>query len=373
MGEKKNDFFTIGIVAVILMVFTCMDLLAEAGLLAKNPYFTQDPRPVLSAGKLWDGTFFEDYAGYVDQHFFNRTKWGNIVRTLDFTLGKREVNEVYLGKKETLLERHLVAEYGGKAVSESLDYLEKLSSKYGAKIMLIPTSDEIWRDRLPLYADSFDQKAYLSQVEERVGGDFYVDAYSVLKEHAEKDVYYRTDPHWTSLGAYYGYYAWWKNSGKRMPHYYNPDQMATVTDKFRGVLYGRVGAYAGEERLSVLKETLARQVSVTYDNGVTVEGFYRQEYLSGANPYGYFLGDGFGFAEIDTGRERSHSLLVVGDSYCNCMIPLLAPHYQTIYVVNPKYYQGDLWELLEGCGESDAAEILVLESVTGLLDEFRQE
>ena len=72
-------------------------------------------------------------------------------------------------------------------------------------VAMIPTAAEIWRDQLPEGAESMDQWAYLEQVKET--GAIYVDVGGLLAEHSDEAIFYRTDHHWTSLGAYYGYAA----------------------------------------------------------------------------------------------------------------------------------------------------------------------
>lgn len=236
--------------------------------------------------------------------------------------------------------------------------------------MLIPTSDAIWRDRLPLHADVFDQREYLEQVKALIG-DAYVDAYAALSGHEEEKIYYRTDPHWTSLGAYYGYIAWWKHSGERLRYYYDEKYKTVITDTYVGPLAKKTGLEAMREQIYVYEETSAKAVEITYDGVTQLEGYYRTEYFDSENQYGIFLGDNFGFVRIDTKVPQSKSLFVIGDSYANCMIPLIAPHYERIYFVNPAKYPGNVEKLLDAFGSDEKTDVLVLESVTGLLELFR--
>ena len=64
------------------------------------------------------------------------------------------------------------------------------------------------------------------------------------------------------------------------------------------------------------------------------------------------------------------SLFVLGDSYANCMIPLLAPYYKTIYVLNVENYQGDADAVISRYAKRERTHFLVLQSVPGLLEGF---
>lgn len=98
--------------------------------------------------------------------------------------------------------------------------------------MLVPTADNILTDKLPAFAPCYDETRLLAKVKESVGEEHYIDVYSALQEHAGEPIYYRTDHHWTSLGAYYGFLAWADSMGK-FPYPYNTAGMKTVSEDFR--------------------------------------------------------------------------------------------------------------------------------------------
>ena len=372
MEERRNDLFTLGIPAAILLAFVIMDALFQAGIFAKADGAPVNYlKPAYSTGKLLNGQIFDEYEKYLQDRFYNLDRWSSIVQTAELLTGKREYNGTYVGKRQTLFAVHSTGEYSGRPVEQSLGFLEKIVTDYHAKVMLIPTSDEIWKNRLPLYADSFDQKGYLDEVQKRIGDEAYVNVYAKLFEKRAEEIYYRTERAWTSLGAYYGYQAWWERSGERLSYYYDPERRKAVLNRFSGSLVKASGREVLPERISVFEETVGKEVSVNYDGKVNLKGYYRQEYLDSDNPMGYFLGDGFGLVKIETGNQQVRSLFVVGDSYANSMIPLIAPHYQTIWLVNPKYYRGNVWSLLENYGSGKNVDVLVLESVTGLLELYQ--
>lgn len=369
MEDKKNDLFTIGIVAVILLVFALWDILHQTALFSKDAALSTDPRPVYTTKNFLSGNYLQEYESYVANHFFNGEKWARIVKNLELFWGKREFNEVYFGKEGTFFEGHVAQAYAGAPEEESIALLERLSKEYHAKIMLVPSADEMWKERVPSYGDIYDQSAYLERVRAAVGEDAYVDMKAALEAHKNEAIYFRTDPHWTARGAYYGYLAWWESSGKLLPYYYDLGHMETILENYVGPLAKRTGLEALGEQFSVFEETLDKYVTVTYDGRVTMEGYYRPEYLDTKEPYGYFLGEGSGLIKIDTGLDRRQNLVVIGDSYANAMIPLIAPHYATVYVVDLTCFHGNPWTLLDEQTAS-GADVLVLQSVPGFLESF---
>ena len=160
--------------------------------------------PRLSWSSLVSGDFMTKYETYLADQFPGRDGWMGMKTRYEALLGKREFHGVYLCGDRLISK----LEDAGRAES-NMDYLRRLGEKAETPVYLglIPTAAEIWRDRLPEGAESFDQGAYLERVRAACPGLEWVDIGGALAEHAGEEIYYRTDHHWTSLGAYYGYTA----------------------------------------------------------------------------------------------------------------------------------------------------------------------
>ena len=83
-------------------------------------------------------------------------------------------------------------------VASNVSYVDRLAGKTEIPVTfgLIPSAAEVWKDKLPAGAQSWDQTALLAQSD--------VDFNAALSAHADKPIFYRTDHHWTTLGAFYG-------------------------------------------------------------------------------------------------------------------------------------------------------------------------
>lgn len=142
--------------------------------------------------------------------------------------------------------------------------LTKLVNHWDAKVMLVPTADNILTDKLPAFAPYYDEERLLTKVRNSIGEEHYIDVYHALQEHAQEPIYYRTDHHWTSLGAYYGFLAWADSVG-RFPYPYDVNGMKTVSENFQGTLQSRINVDWTKDSIQYFPETEKKAVSVTYD------------------------------------------------------------------------------------------------------------
>lgn len=372
MDEKKNAIFTISIIAVILLVYTAADFFhgdrvysqMENRILAGKPDFTKNT--------FLSGEFSADYEEYVTDQFIGRDKWVEIKTRMDITFQKKDINGVYLGKDGYLIEQHKPEDYSRQQEVKKAVLLQNLVEEWDARVMLVPTADNILTDKLPDNASYYDETGLLKQVRELVGERNYVDVYSILEEHKNEEIYYRTDHHWTTLGAYYGYQAW----AESVNHYiypYETENMTIVSDDFQGSLHSKVPVIDTRDQILYFPETADRKVSVIYDNHTVTDSLYEERRLDTKNQYGFFLDDNHAFVEIQTSYYNGKTLFLIKDSYANSMIPLLMPYYQTIYVVDLRYYNGKLSDLMTSCRPEKPGyemDVLILYNCVHFMEDF---
>lgn len=370
MNEKKNALFTIGILAGIILIFAAADFFNKDRVYSELEMRLLAEKPDFSRQNVLFGDFTEEYEKYITDQFPGRDKLVGIKIRADIFLGKKEIGGAYIGNDDYLIEQHLPKDYTEEMEDEKLALLDGLVEKWDAKVMLIPTADNILRDKMPSYADYYREEAFLEKVKAHVGEKNYIDVYTVLQEHSDEDIYYRTDHHWTSLGAYYGYLAWTKGTSSfRFP--YDPDKMTTVSDSFQGTLYSKVPVVNTKDEIKIFPATTFREVGVTYDFDRSTSSLYEDSYLEEKNQYGYFLDDNHALIKIETGYHNGRTLFVIKDSYANCFVPLLQPHYETIYVVDLRYYNGLLNNLMDECEPRGGMDVLVVYNCIQFLEDFQ--
>ncbi|MBQ2803842.1 MAG: hypothetical protein IJF07_08090 [Lachnospiraceae bacterium] len=370
MDEKRNAILTIGIICAIILVFTGADFWKEDRKYSETENRMLAARPKFSTEELLHGSYTEDYEEYVTDQFVSRDKWIGIKTKTDMLLQKKTINGVYLGKDDYLIEQHKPLDYSRELENSKLASLKKLVKKWDAKVMLVPTADNVITDKLPAYAIAYDEAAFLERVKTEIGEANYIDVYAALMEHREEEIYYRTDHHWTSLGAYYGFLEW-AGTVKTAPYPYSMDKMATVSEDFKGTLHSKVNVSVKPDSIAYFKETMLRPVKVTYDRQKSTNSLYEESYLDTKNQYGFFIDDNHALIEIDTSYNTGKTLFVIKDSYANCMIPLLTPHYNKIYVVDLRYYNGRLFDLMESVKPDTGMDVLVLYNCIHFLEDFK--
>lgn len=369
MSEKGNAFFTIGILSLILFIFITADFFNVDRVYSETEMRLLSEKPDYDWESMLSGEYAGEYEDYITDQFPGRDKLVKIKMRTDILSGRKEIDGVYIGEDGYLIEKHSPEAYTTELENEKLALLDGLVEEWNAKIMLVPTADNILSDKMPAYAQYYDEEAFLERVKERVGEHNYIDVYSVLSAHSDEEIYYRTDHHWTTLGAYYGYQAWTQGTSSfKFP--YDIENMTTVSNDFQGTMYSKLPVVSTVDEIKIFPATAFREVSVMYDLEETTDTLYEDSYLQGKNQYGYFLDDNHAFTKIETDYHNGRTLFVIKDSYADSFIPLLQPHYETIYAVDLRYYNGLLFKLMDECEPRGGMDVLVLYNCAEFLDSF---
>lgn len=340
-------------------------------------------KPKFTWQRLFSGEYTSEYENYVTDQFVGRNGWITIKTLTDVALGKQEVGGVYIGTDGSLIEKHAPEQYDAALEEQKISLLKGLAEWQDQRegrfsVMLVPTADTILEDRLPAHAVCYDQEDFLTQVADKLGDNSVINVGEVLRQHKNEYIYYRTDHHWTTLGAYYGYLAWAEHMQVTPVSY----EKKVVSANFYGTLYSKTHLPAEPDRIESYEPLWLRRgekIAVRYDQGETTEdSLYAPSFLQVRNQYGYFLNDNHALIEIRRIRENTEkeakekTLFVIRDSYASCFLPFLTEHYDTILVLDLRYYNSRLFPLLESFEEQeDGMDILVLYNVIHFLEEFR--
>ena len=163
MDEKRSTIFTIILIASVILVFSAADLIYGDRLYSELENKVLASRPEFSWNALLEGDFTRDYETYLTDQFAGREKWISIKTYMDICLGKQEINGVYLGADDYLIEQHLPKQFSSVQENKKLSLLEKLVSEWNASVMLVPTADNVIMDKLPPFAVCYDQVRFLEQ------------------------------------------------------------------------------------------------------------------------------------------------------------------------------------------------------------------
>ncbi|MCX4272713.1 MAG: DHHW family protein [Acetatifactor sp.] len=370
-NEKLHAGMTVALLALVLLVFTAADLLKADRLFSETENRVLAQKPKLSLEGILSGSYEKEYEAYATDQFVHRDTWVMLKTRMDILLERKAIKGVYLAEDGSLIEQHLPQDYDQAMADKRVGLLRELTERYPQTlVMLAPTADNIQSYKLPPYAVSYDQKQLLSQVKEVVGEERVIDLFPILEEHREEPVYYRTDHHWTTLGAYYAYLEWARKVGYP-PRSYDPKDLQTVSDTFLGTLHSRINLPMEADKIQIFPRTNNRKVKITYDFAKEDDSYYVPSYLEGKNQYGYFLDDNHAFIEIETAyAANGKELFIIKDSYANSLIPILAPHYEKIYVLDLRYYNGSLFSLMEQYVTHSRVSVLVVYNCIHFLEDF---
>lgn len=369
--DKRNAWRNVLLFCAILLAFCVADLLQPDVFFSDMENRILASKPKLTMQSLLSGEFATDYSEYMEDQFVSRDNWISIKTYMDLALQKKEMNGVYLAKDDYLIEQHLPEAYSQEVVDEKVELLQDLVKVYPqTMVMLAPTADNVLIDKLPMKAPFYDQSVLLEQVKGTLGEERVVDVLDTLREHANEDIYYRTDPHWTTLGAYYAYLEWAGVMGFSTARY-PISSLQTVTEEFQGTLGPKVNFSVEGEAIQMFPQTQIWPTKVTYEFSKETNTLYEESYLEESNKYGYFLDGTHGMVEIETTSPVNKQLFIIKDSYANSMIPLLTMHYKKIYVLDLQYLNGSLFDLMQSCDERGNMDVLVLYNCIEFLDEFQ--
>lgn len=265
----------------------------------------------------------------------------------------------------------------GKAVElfkfnkESFDFYAKVLNEYNQKIggkmpiysLTAPTNSEFVQ--LRNYKGITDSQnnaiEYLnSKFDEGITA---VNAYDVLNEHKEEYIYFRSDHHWTALGAYYAYTAFMEAKGEE-PVPLEKYQTVQI-DNFLGSTYAKTRDKSIEKNPDTIYAYLPF-VDYKYEKHRFYESSeadiidmkYAETKL---DKYLVFLSAGDAtWAKITTENKNGKKLLVIKDSYGNSFVPFLLPHYEEIYVIDPRFYDFNT-------SEKNAAEFIEAKGINEVL------
>ena len=300
--------------------------------------------PEFSWEDLKDGSFTKGVEEYFADQFPLRDQWTGLKARAEQVLGKREFNGVYLCG-DALIAKVEPPKDGLE--EKNLSYVSRLaeSAEVPVYLGLIPSAAEIWRDRLPRGAESWDQAAFIARAAELEGVE-PIDFLTALRDHAGErtweGIFYRTDHHWTTLGAYYGHAALMEALGRggEVPE---PETVRArdlpVSNGFQGTLYSQSGIHWLEpDSIEFWVEESGLTVTSWRDGTPKEAGLYDYDYLGKKDKYSAFLGGNQPLCVVKN-PEGKGKLLVIRDSYADSLAPFLALHFEEVHLLDPRYYR----------------------------------
>lgn len=347
----------------VLPVLFCLLLAAGTvlGLALPDHYWSDHERrtlkqfPALTAKRLFSGKFAEELETWLADQFPGRDGWVTAKTLAERLSGKPESGGVSLAADGYLIGLH--PSLDEEQLAANLAALKALSDKLsetGVTLTVMPVPTAAWtlRDKLPAHSPNADQSAVAAAAEAE--GLRVFDPGPALAAHAGEYIYYRTDHHWTSLGAYYAWAAWREERGEN-PAPISAWTKETLTETFRGTAWAKVNdPFAEPDTVEAWYQTPTRIVS--YNGGTsTADSIYERKYLSTADPYGVFFNSNQ--ADAVAAGAGEGRLLILKDSYANCFAQLCLDDYEETHLIDLRFFRGSVSSYVK---EHEITEVLVL-------------
>lgn len=322
--------------------------------------------PSFSAKALLSGEYTDSLGDWLADHFPQRDFFVGLKSGAEIAGGRKEINHVYIAQDDYLIEAYAKPQNTERITDTLVRFYEKIdTANIDVHLMLVPTAVTIYNDKLPTYAPASDQMATAADIYDATGIPAIDCTDRLFDSVSAGQLYYRTDHHWTTLGAYYGYLAYC-DAKNMTPVSLDALTQETVTEEFAGTLYSKVNDYSHPKDAITIYTNPADDLTVTYaDTGEVANSLYNLDYVNEKDKYSLFLNNIHPLVEIENRTADSQdALLLIKDSYANSMVPFLAHHYRKIYVLDTRYYRDGPSSFLEA--HRDITDVLLLYNMNTL-------
>ena len=261
----------------------------------------------------------------ITDQFPGRNSWLAVSSQTRLLLGEKEINDTYIGKEGYLFDACTEEDFPEERYEKNLSYLNMFASNYKLSPIFVPVPSPctISPEKLPPHAPVYDAGTKYSLAKKVLGQGRVrmVDTRTLLQEmKSDIQVYYRTDHHWTSRAAARVFQTLYPNHNKESCSW------AGLTDSFYGTMHSRV----------LLPGIRPDTIEAIESDRLEAEGIYHRQALASKDKYAYFLGGNK--ARLDLKGKGKGSLLLIKDSYANCMVPFLLKEYARIIIIDLRYY-----------------------------------
>lgn len=344
--QKKhtNSFWFSGLLLIVL----CLALFLLNVLLPARSWSSVENRPLKTASSLdWKEIGTDEFAKEAEEvssdQMIGRPMFLHLNYLVRKAFGQNELNGVWLGKKRLFLQSDVQnADLALQTVSDINTWLR--NKNVSGLLMVVPCAGEILTKDLPSFV-SYDQKSLiLDSIYQNCANVRGVDIRSDLASASDpQSLYYRTDHHWTSMGAMIGA----QNLVNAAGMSFDPSafELLQISDSFEGTLADKTGSVGLKDDIYIASNQSEPEYIVNWADGSRSTSIFDDKALEQKDQYQLFLGVNQGIIHIDINQDSDRHLLIFKDSYANSMIQYLIPYYGTITILDPRYFKGDLEQI----------------------------
>ena len=347
MKYKLSDLLTCGLFCGFLLLFMALFLLVPDKDFSEKEkrYLAENPK--LTWADVSSGDYGEAVETYLADQIPGRDFFVGLNAYYDLLSGRQVTKDVYLTTDDRILEAPKV--WDQAAVERNMNTINRFAEAAGRNVdlMIVPTAGSLLGDRVRGLADPYTDETIIRDIYAMAGENVACfDLMPIFQKEADLGaLYYRTDHHWTSLGAYTAYAAYMDHLGREYPA--AEDFTVERHEGFYGSTYARSGLWLTKPEPVELWKT---DIAFTVTNGEAAqphEGLFYEERLEELDKYTVYLDGNHSTVTIENPAAAGKGkLLVVRDSYANCLGTFLAHSYESVTLVDLRYYKKPVTELL---------------------------
>lgn len=325
----------------------------------KKEYSSSEKRyleqaPPFTVDDLLSGEFGERFEKFLSDQFAGRNMWVGLAAYYNCGIGNNGANGIYKCSDGYLINDP--EDMSG--LMRNIDFIEEFAEHTDADtyLLLAPSTGYICDDVLPAVHLDYTDDEMFARVQDALNKTRFIDIRDAFKDaYADgRQMYYKTDHHWTSFGAYTAYRELSSALGYT-PHDIGDYEISVYGD-FYGTTYSSSGFWLNEPDQLEVWDNKANDGDITVaitDNGETYEqeDMFFYSHLDEDDKYPVYLDGNHPYTVITNENATSdEKLLIVKDSFAHSLTPFIADHYGEIIMVDMRYYSYALAPLIESEG-----------------------
>lgn len=330
---------------LILGIFFVMNLLSPVEEISHRENRRLRDVPSFTIAGFTHQQFQSAFEQAGNDQFYLRDGFIKVQRALITHLGIAEIQNVWIGQDQ-LFQKPVASELTMyETLATQMNEFSEAHADLSFDFLLVPTQATILQEQFSaselLQGEAQHMKWFTSKLSKRYS---HFDTVSPFKDHKKMRYYYKGDHHWTTLGAYTMFEAWREDHGLASKEEYIP---TIINDAFYGTLSNQSGVDLKDRvEVYVPKQNDVKAIVTYVEEQKKTASVYEQAKQYSANPYDIFFGGNHARIDIDTTAKSDHRLIIIKDSYANCFIPFLLPYYQSITIIDPRYFYDSLSDII---------------------------
>ena len=367
---KKNilkKYPTFFVFSILVILFTVIDIINSPNEFSELENRKLSQMPILSLKSYIDTSFSSDYEKYINDQFFLRDNWIDLKSRIEYLLGKRENNDIIFGKENYLFKKFTT--FNDEMLENNLNSIITFTNNYNKEVdfFIIPNSYAVYDELTPRYLPLVDQLSLINSINSYLSlkSNDHINTINVAEEllkNKDDYIYYKTDHHWTSYGAYLAYLTYMDYLGLEIVDINNLEKI--TINNFLGTYYNRSKYFKADSDFITYYNILGLHIEI---DGKEQLSLMDLDKFKGSDKYSAFLWGNNGLTKVineNISEERKGSgILIFKDSYANSFIQFLSYNYEIIDIIDLRYFKESIRNFMK---DKDYNEILIMYSFKNL-------